>query len=322
MLTLLIAVIALTLVISWLCSLLEGFILSITTAEIESVKAQHPLLGTRLEFQKNNIERATAAILTVNTLANIAGSSIGGYLCGELFGSTGVAILTVALTLVVLFFCEILPKSMGFFFRRRLAIVLTPILDVLMWLLQPISGFSRWLVHVLLPRRGLATEEEREQEVLLLVNKGHQDGFFSLTERSMISNTLRLDDLPVSGIITPLERIVALPADEPLTSVMRHIGTSGFSRLPVYENSHIIGMVTRSDLLHASALDNHQATVRGLMKPVLKLPGSASIADLLQHLLKNRQEMCIIEGTSSQTLGLATMEDIVKHLLGARPVRR
>lgn len=308
----------LTLMASWLCNMLEGFILGITTAEVESVKAKHPRIGVLLDYQKNNIERATSAILTLNTLGNIAGSAVSGYLAGEIFGSMGLAILTVILTLVVLFFGEILPKNIGFLYRRPLAIILPPILQGLMIFFSPIAGFSRWLIHLLLPKRGKPTEEEREQEVLLLVNKGLVDGVFSVTERAMISNTLRLDDLPATTVMTPLERVTALPAGEHLSSVLQRIGSTRFSRLPVYDGANIVGLVTRDDLLHAGAMDQHATTVGALMKPILKLSSASTIADLLQHLLKNRQEMCIIESPSQQTLGLATMEDIVRHLLGAR----
>lgn len=316
MITLIVIVVLVTFVISFLCSVLEGFILSTTTAEIEALKVRHPLWGRRLEYQKNNIERATAAILTLNTLGNTAGSAISGYLCGEVFGSTGVAILTAILTLVILFCCEILPKSIGVLFRQPLGLILTPLLDLVMWLLYPISVLAKWFVHAVLPRRMHTTEAERQQELLLLVNKAHVDGVFSITEREMISNTLRLDDVPATVVMTPFDKIVALPADEYLGSVMRHIGSKAFSRMPVYDGGQIIGLVLRDDILQASAQDRHTLSVRSLIKPVLRLQNTATIADLLQLLLKNRQELCLIEGANNQTLGLATMDDIIKHLLG------
>lgn len=316
MILLIAIVILVTLTTSFLCSLLEGYILSTTTAEVEALKAKHPTIGARLEYQKNNIERATAAILTLNTLVNTGGSAISGYLCGELFGSTGVAILTALLTFILLFFCEILPKSIGVLLRQRLGLFLTPVLDVIMLILYPISELSKNFIHAVLPRRLNMSETERQQELLLLVNKAHTDGVFSITEREMIANTLRLDDIPVTRLMTSFDKMVALPADEYLGSVMRHIGTKIYSRLPVYDGPHIVGIVLRDDLLHASALDNHTITVRSLIKPVLRISSEASLADLLQQLLKNRQEMCIVEGLAQQTLGLVTMDDVIKHLLG------
>ncbi len=318
MIALVILVLVGMLMIYSLCSLLEGFILSTTTAEIEALKSRHPKIGARLEYQKNNIERATAAILTLNTLVSTAGSAVSGYLCGELFGSTGVAILTAVLTLVILFFCEIFPKSLGVLLRRRLSLLLTPLLDVIMWVFFPVSELSRNFIHAILPRHLHTTETEHHQDLMLLVNKAHTDGVFSITEREMISNTLCLDDVPATSIMTPFDKMIALPADEHLGSVMRHIGTKLFSRLPVYDGAKIVGIVLRDDLLHASALDNHTTVVRSLIKSVLRISSGASVADLLQYLLKNRQEMCIIEGPSQQTLGLATMDDVVKHLLGRR----
>ncbi len=321
MISLIVIVVLLTFAFSFLCSVLEGFILSTTTAEIEGMKVRHPHLGKRLEYQKNNIERATAAVLTLNTLANTAGSAISGYLCGEVFGSTGVAVLTAILTFVILFFCEILPKSIGVLFRQRLGLILTPLLDVVMWLFYPISILAKWFIHAILPRRAHITEAERQQELLLLVNKAHVDGVFSITEREMISNTLRLDDVPVTLIMTPLDKIIALPADEYLGSLMRHIDTKAYSRMPVYDGGQMIGLVLRDDILQASAQDRHTISVRSLIKPVLRLQNNATIADLLQLLLKNRQELCLIEGPANQTLGLATMDDVVKHLLGHKAPR-
>ncbi len=314
--TLLLAILALTLGISFFCSLLEGFILSISTAEIEALKQRHPSIGQRLELLKTQIEHTTAAILTLNTIANAAGSAFAGYLAGRLFGAQGVAILTVILTLILLLFCEILPKNMGVLFRRNLAVFLTRILDMVVFFMRPLANLCKRFVTAVLPPRTRISDEERAEEVLLLMNKAHRDGIFSVTEHEIVSNTLALDDIPLSRLMTPLGNILALPANESVSSVLRHIGN--FSRLPVYDGAKFIGVALRDDLLHASALDRHDQTVRSLMKPLLIVKSELSAIDVLQQLVKNRQELCLLEGPSGQTLGLITMDDLLGALLGRK----
>lgn len=320
--TLLVSIIVLTLSISFLTSLLEGFILSITTAEIEAIKHIDAKVGARLEHHKNEIELTTSAILSLNTLVNICGSSLIGYLSGKALGSTGVAIVTAVLTLVVLLFCEILPKNIGVLFRKPLRPILVPALDGVAFFMSPIALLCKRLMNLLLPARIRVTEEEREQEVLLLVNKGLRDGFFSTTEREIISNTLALDDRPIGNILIPLDRVYALSVDEGISGALRHIGTNRFSRLPLYEGTHIIGIIHRSDLLRAGALPKNDTSLRSVMQPVLRVNNDLSVADLMQSFLKNRQKFCIVETPAGQVLGIATLKDVIENLLGHTPARK
>lgn len=314
----LVLILIFTCLISFLCSVMEGFILSVTTAEIENFKTAHPKQGKRLERFKGEIEGTTAAILTLNTVANVVGSSMAGWLAGGLFGNVGVAIMTACLTVVVLMFCEILPKSIGVFYRRLLVGTLTNFLEITRALMRPIVILAKGFIKLVLPRPVANTEEEREQEVMTLINKGTSDGVFSVTEREVITNTLHLDDRAVREIMTPLEEVVALQANERMGSVMRRMGGIKFSRILVFEESHFVGVVLREDLLHAAAMDRHDDEVRVFTKPVMVVADSATLADLLGGFLKNRQEIAVVEGSVHQTLGIVTMADVLEHLFGKR----
>jgi len=316
---LLITVFIFTVLSSALCSMMEGFILSITTAEIEAIKEKHPKKGKRLEKYKSDIEGTSAAILTLNTLCNVAGSATLGYLAGEMLGSTGLAAVTASLTFGILLAGEILPKNAAVIYRAELQGLMIFCLRVVLTLLRPIASIARKIIRWALPRpKALSIEEANEREVLLLVNKGLREGIFSTTERAVIANAIELDDWEAVEIMTPVGKIVGLEADTQMQDVLKQINRINFSRIPVYDGpkSNYIGYVLRDDLLQASALDQHSQMVDELTKPMVLVPADMTVADLLQHFLKSKQKLAFVSSPSQKILGIVTLTDIVELLVG------
>lgn len=299
--------------------MMEGFILSITTAEIEAIKEKSPKQGKKLERYKTDIEGTSAAILTLNTLCNVAGSATLGFLAGEMLGSTGLAAITASLTFGILLVGEILPKNAAVIYRWQIKSIMIFFLQVVMTLLRPIASVARRIIRWALPRpKELSKEEANEREVLLLVNKGLREGIFSTTEREVISKAIELDDWEAVEIMTPVGRIVGLEEGTQMQDVLKQIHRIHFSRIPVYDGpkSNYIGYVLRDDLLQASALDQHSQTVDELTKPMVMVPADMSVADLLQHFLKSKQKIAFVSSPSQKIVGIVTLTDIVELLVG------
>lgn len=315
--TALVIAIVLTLGVSGFCSLLEAFILSTTTAEIEGLKRRHPKLGERLQLFKTDIAKTSSAILTLNTIANTAGAVIVGALATQVIPAyTGY--VTGMMVLGILILSEIFPKNLGVAYRRNLQVLLVVPLEVVrraMWVFS-VAAEKSVLLMVNEPE---SKEEEKEQEIILLAEKSAEEGALSDSERDLIANALRLDDLPVREIMTPRTVVTALEDDLTVEEVCRDFKNLPFGRLPVYHEGidTIVGVVRRRDLLQAYADGKLTLLTTDLMHEVLHMPETASALQALQLFLQKHQQIAVVVDEYGSTAGVVTMEDIVEHLLGS-----
>jgi CBS domain containing-hemolysin-like protein len=310
--------IILTLGISFFCSLLEAFILSITTADVEALKTAAPRRGQRLEIFKEDIEESTSAILTLNTVANTAGAALVGYIARGVTGDTGVLLIMAGLVVGILMFSEIIPKNIGVIYRRSLLPYLVLPLHVVRMSMYPISRLAMHSVRLVINREAAEKDEDQEQEIKLLAAKHAEDGSLTTSERDMIHNALTLDDVHVSQIMTPRTVVAALQSSNTVEEVFRERKHIFFGRLPVYEDNidNIVGFVRRRDLLQARADDDHDKTVSELMGDPVFVPATATAADALQQFLRAHQQIAVVVDEFGSTTGVVTMEDIVEHILG------
>tara|TARA_B110000037_G_scaffold212998_2_gene266594 strand:+ start:103792 stop:104847 length:1056 start_codon:yes stop_codon:yes gene_type:complete len=307
--------IAFTLGISAFCSLLEALILSTTSAEIEALKQSHPWRGALLERYKYQIEETTSAILTLNTVANTAGAAWIGSLAEGL--AMKVAVVSGFLVFSILIFSEVLPKNIGFAYRRKFQPLAVYGLGFVRISMMPASFFLKNLVTILVKLEA-PTEEEQEEEIKLLAEKSAASGALSNNESELIKNVLSLDDSRVGQIMTPRTVTMFLSADSSVDEVCSKSKNISFGRIPVYGEGvdDIIGLVRRRDILQAYSEDKEALTMRELMNEILYLPETASVHDALQQFLKKHQQFAIIVDEYGSTVGVLTMEDIVELLVG------
>ncbi|MBN2068861.1 MAG: HlyC/CorC family transporter [Opitutales bacterium] len=315
MITLVLSV-AFTLGVSGFCSLLEAFVLSLSTAEIEDFRQQHPRLGTRLDLYKKTINQTSSAILTLNTMANTAGASLVGAIASDLFQSIHIGIISGILTLAILVFSEIIPKNLGVAYRRTLCFYLVCPLTLVRVVMWPFSFVAHLAVKPFLPRRQIVDEDERE--ILLLAEKSAKEGSLSTVERDMISNTLSLDDVLLTDILTPRTVVTFLDGSLTVEEVMRDFKLIPFARIPVYRESidDIIGMVRRRDIMQAYSENKPETTIESLMVEIAYIPETASGDDALQLFLKKHTQLALVVDEFGSTAGVITMEDVMEHILG------
>ena len=316
--TALVLAIAFTLIVSAICSLLEAFILSITVAEIEDLKQTSPKRGLLLEKFKRELDETSSAILTLNTIANTMGATLVGAFAAGLFNKFWVGVITGVLVFAILIFAEIIPKNVGSVFRDKLKKRLVYPLKAVRFLMYPFSAIAKLSVRLVMRRRPVKSEAEREREIILLAEKHAKEGSLTFSERDMISNALKLDELPVREIMTPRTVLHALEAKRTLKEVAEDFGNLSFARMPVYEDTidNIVGVVRRRDLLIAHAENNRETSVRDLAKEVDFVPDNAMAADSLQLFLKKHRQFAVVVDEFGSTVGVVTMEDIVEHILG------
>ena len=194
--------------VSFLCSLLESFILSVTHAHISIVSKDRPALGKKLSYFKENINRPLSAILSLNTIANTVGAASIGAITLIEFGSSWVAIMSGVLTLSILIFSEIIPKTIGALYWKRILIPATFAVQVLITMTYPLvvllELLSKWLA-----KEGNGDKVSRE-EVIAMAELGEDEGTIEESESTVIENVLMLDDIPVEEVLTPRSVIFAL----------------------------------------------------------------------------------------------------------------
>ncbi len=308
--------IAVTLGVSFVCSLFEAFVMSSTVAEIESLKKSHPHSGVLLEKMKHGIDETISAILTLNTVANGLGSVVIGAIGAHLYGETMLAAITAIFGVTLLIGAEVLPKSMGVVYRRQLA----PFIVMPLWWLRrcltPVTYVCNRIVRVVI---GDASHGHRsDEEIILLAERGAQQGTLTKSESNIIANALSLDDVRVSEIMTPRSVVTALARNTTVAEVFRESPSLSFGRLPVYGKNldDIVGLIRRRDLHKAQGAGQAAALVEQLMHEAHFIPETATVANALQVFLKSHQKMLVVVDEFGATAGVVTMEDVFEHLLG------
>ncbi len=308
--------VALTLAISFICSLFEAMLLSTTTAEIEALKRSRPRRGEALEKLRSDLDDSIAAILILNTLANALGAILSGAIAAQKFDTKYFAFFIAGYVGALLIIGEIIPKNLGVALRHGLQPTLAYPLRFCCRALRPIT----WLCNLSL--RGLIKEkhdaQSSDQEIMLLAERGAKEGTLSRSESSIIANALSLNDVRVSEIMTPRTVVTALKRNATVGEIFRDHPNIPFARIPVFGKNidDVVGLIRRRDLLKAKANDQDFDLVEKLMQEIHFIPETVTVANALQVFLKTHQQMLVVVDEFGATAGVISMEDVMEHLLG------
>jgi len=314
---LLITYVLLALGFSFLCSVAEAVLLSITPSYIEGQKLKRPQRAALLRrLKQDNVDRSLAAILTLNTIAHTVGAIGAGAQAAVVFGSAWFGLFSMVMTLTILFLSEILPKTIGAvywsklvgptaFFVQSLIVTLYPIVWISERLTKFISGGKK--MHIF-----------SRDEFIAMARVGQKSGHIHDNESRIIRNLFLFGSLQVTDIMTPRTVVSALPEDVTVMDALKHITQTPFSRLPLYtiDMDHITGFVLRDDVLLKKAQDRGDEMLKSLKRDILAVPESVSLSMLLDRLLKDRQHIAIVVDEYGGTRGLVTLEDLVETLIG------
>ena len=312
--SILLAILAVTLATSFLCSILEAVFLSITHSYIAVLKNREEWVGEWLEAAQKNIDEPIAAILTLNTIAHTMGATMGGAVALEVFGSAWVAVFSAALTLAVLVFTEIVPKTVGATYWRRLAKPSTYILRAMVVAMKPILIPLGWISKLLAPKTERPTISRAELEVLAEI--GRREGTLDEDEWTVVSNVIRLEDVSIGEVMTPRTDMVAIPVDESIHGAQETMLETGHLRLPVYEESidKVVGVVIGRDVWRAGR--DGVKDLRSVVRPVPFAPASKPVEDLIPEMRQQRVKMAIVVDEFGGTAGLVTLEDLIEEIIG------
>jgi CBS domain containing-hemolysin-like protein len=314
---LLVVYVLLALVFSFLCSVAEAVLLSITPSYMAGLRTLKPKLAALVKrLRQDNVDQSLAAILTLNTIAHTVGAIGSGAKATVVFGSTWFGLFSAIMTLMILFLSEIIPKTLGAVYWRKLAYPTALFVRGLILVLYPLIKISEWLTR-LIARKRVRHVFSRE-EFLAMASIGEQAGAIGREESRILRNLFRFRSLTVADIMTPRTVISALNQELTVSEAMDAVSKTPFSRLPVFGKSidDITGFVLKSDLLLCKARDEHDIRIGTLKRQIETVAGNISLSGLLDFLLDRRQHIAVVAGEYGGTAGLVTLEDVVETLLG------
>lgn len=274
--------------------------------------------AARVLAMAEQYDKLLSTILIGNNIVNIAAASIGTILFTRMLGAErGATVSTIVLTIIVLIFGEVTPKSLAKEMPEKVATAVSPFLVVLMALMTPLTWlFTQWkklLGHFV--HSGEA-DTITEGELMTMVSEAENDGELTDRESELIRSAIEFDDVEVEEILTPRVDVVAVEDDIPLEELAQTFAESGYSRLPVYHGTidNIIGVVHEKDFYIARL--KKATKIDDLVVPTLYTTGSTQISQLLRTLREQHHHLAVVVDEYGGTEGIITLEDILEELVG------
>ena len=308
--------ISLALGVSFLCSLLEATLLSLTPTYLASLDSKRPKLAKLWRSFKEDIDKPLAAILSLNTIAHTVGAAGAGAQATKLFGEVYFGVISAVLTLLILIFSEIIPKTLGARYWQQLAPACGHILRWVQWSMYPLVVAAKSLTGWLAPQSEGPTLSRDDFRSLATV--GHKEGVIDAGEANAIDALLAFRGLVVKDVMTPRTVMASLQSDMTIADVLQGSPSIKFSRIPIFEvnSDNIVGFVRKDDIYKQAAEGQLDLPLVDLKRELLTVLETKPLPELMQTMVSERVTMSLIINEYGDPLGIATMEDLVETMLG------
>jgi CBS domain containing-hemolysin-like protein len=317
-------------VLSALFALSETAIVSVSRLKVKHLVEQKVKGSKSLQKLHENPSRMLGVVLIGNNVVNIGASALVTYMIIEYmakigFGNSGVSvgIATGIMSFVILVFGEIVPKTVALRNSNRMALAAAPFIDILAYILQPIIQFLSWvsapfigLFGAKMPRQGPFLSRG---EIKLLLTVSENEGELEEEEQAMISSIFEFGSTVAREVITPKPDMVCIEVNGGIRNAVNLMIESGHSKIPVYEGSldNILGVVYAKELLKmVDRCNDASATIRDYLRPVLMIPESKKVSELLHQMQAARMHIAITVDEYGTTTGLITIEDLMEEIIG------
>lgn len=315
--TLLIFYVSLALVVSFLCSLLEASLLTMTPSGIRSAEEKGATWAGKLKLLKDDVERPLAAILTLNTVAHTMGAAGAGAQYAKLYGAGSEAIFAAVLTVAVLVITEIIPKTIGARYASTLAPFTAWMLPILITVLAPLVWASRQITWVI--TRGKPADSPRHRdELLALASLGQASGQIDQSEVRFMKNMLQLNAVKTSDIMTPRTVVFSVGLDDNSAQLADAMGNTPYTRIPVFEKGSeaLRGFVLKGDVLVRLARDNPNFQLEDLLRPLPGVLDEVSVNKLFHRMVSEHHQVMAVLDEYGTFVGLVTLEDVLETIFG------
>lgn len=322
--TVLIVVVVVTILISSQCSLYEAVLYSTRMGTLESEKTagKRKVPALKMIQMKTRISTPLSAILILNTIANTAGATIAGMYASKALGDSMVPLFSALFTLGILFFAEIIPKTMGAVHWRTLWPAVVWPLTVMKFSLFPFIIITQKLSDILTQSSEPSLPPVTEEDILGTIRLGARDGEISQWESLMLHNIINLENMEVRQIMTPRTVIFTMDQDMNVEDAYVLASQKGFTRIPVYrgDRENVVGYVMMHDLSSARILSQPKTKLSSITNPIMFVREEEKCLAIMTHFLKNRRHIAMIGDEYGGVAGLVTLEDLLETVLGTEIV--
>jgi CBS domain containing-hemolysin-like protein len=313
--TLLLVYLFIAIGVSFLCSVLEAVLLSITPSYVEQVSTIHPRAAGVLAKTKGQLDESLSSILILNTFAHTMGAAGVGSQAVRVFGERWETLIAVLLTLAILYFSEIIPKTLGATFWRKLAVPAAFLISWLVKLVYPLVWLSTRLTRLFSSNND---NEITREEIIALASLGHKDGTLFSQENEYLSNMLGLREIRTEQVLTPRSVVHMMDQTMTVSEALDHPQSKQFTRIPIYAGDFddITGKVIKRDLFEAERAGHGSDPIRQYSKPITRVSEKLPVQKLLDLFIKHHAHLFLVEDEFGQTAGIVTLEDAIETLLG------
>ena len=303
-------------IISALCSTLEATLLSTPLSYITGLEERGVKGAATLKHLKQNPDRPISAILCLNTIANTVGASVVGALVIDYYGDTIVGIFSTVFTFAILIFAEIIPKTIGATYWRRLALPSSRIITALIFITFPLVWLLERLTRVI-SSRSTQVSISRE-DISAMVSVATEEEVIEKEEKKMIQNLLKLDEVTAHEIMTP-SAVVEMAEAHMTIREFYDADELTHSRIPVYDDEndeYVIGYVLRQEILEKMAEDKFSTTLSEITRPIMTFSEEDSVADIWEMMLSKKEHISVILDEYGSVRGIVTLEDVIETMIG------
>ena len=313
---LLVFYVALALGVSFLCSVMEAVLLSVTPSYVAALEREGDPIGEQLHEMKEDIDRPLSAILSLNTIAHTVGAAGAGAQGAVVFGEAYAGIIAGVLTLLILVLSEIIPKTLGAVYWRTLAPAVVHTLVPTIVIMWPLVKLSQGITYLLSDDENSDTFSR--EEFTALAEIGEEEGVFEEKESRILRNLFRFNSLRVQDVMTPRTVVFDLSEHKTVGDVVSDHDEFRFSRIPVYDDTRddITGYVLKDEMLLHAAQEDLDVPLKDLRREMLVVHETLPLPDLLERLLDGLEHIALVVDEYGGVAGLVTMEDVVETLLG------
>lgn len=301
--------------ISFICSVMEAVLLSVTPSYIAHKSKTAPKVAERLAKLKEKVDQPLAAILTLNTIAHTAGAAGVGAQAAFLYGDAAIGIASAVMTFFVLVFSEIIPKTLGANYWRAYAPFISLLLVWLVWLLAPFVWMSDLITKLFSKKQD--DSQFIRQEIEAMAELGSEAGALQKGESDIIQSLLQFEHVNLRSIMTPRNKLFKLHKDVTVDEFGREHGSVPYSRILVFDkdSDDIIGFVLKPDVLLANSRTKPDYRLSKLVKPLFTVSEKRSLPQLFREMLELRSQISLIIDEYGDVQGIVTLEDLIESLL-------
>lgn len=312
-------IVGIALGVSFICSVLEACLLSLSLTDIASFSEKKPSAAKTWSDFKANVQRPITVILVINTLAHTIGASLSGAKFEQLFGPEQVVLFSITLSFVMIQWTEILPKTLGVRYNRAVALVAALPLKALVVLFTPFVGLVQFLNRPFAVKKEAAGGPDAVGDISVLAHFAALNNLISSDQEKIVSQTVKLSGMKVRDIMVGKEEIKYLSTKMSLMDALIEAHIHHHTRLPLMngeDRDDLVGYVNFKDIVSALQTNPKDPSLKGIARPVLEVRDDGQLSVLLNNLIRSYQHIAIVRDAAGKVAGLVTLEDVMESIMG------